>query len=142
MSLGWHICNILTLFSLTMNYFKNIYWLWKWHVHMQLSILQYSVWISYWNFWNVLHKMFIYRCKLYYEDRDWKVANINQLIVERSHNIPKILGGHVPPVLSLFLHLCNAPCSTSKYTCNLMNLFSFLIEFVSLHEITLNFLWH
>ena len=33
-----------------------------------------------------LHKMFIYRCKLYYEDRDWKVANLNQLIVKPSHN--------------------------------------------------------
>ena len=44
--------------------------------------------------------MFIYRYKLYYEDRDWKVANLNQWIVKPSHNIPKILrgGGHVPPV--------------------------------------------
>ena len=41
--------------------------------------------------------MCIYRCKLYYEDRNWKVANHNQLIVKPSHNIPKILGGgHAP----------------------------------------------
>ena len=91
--------------------FCHIYWLWKWHVYMQLCQFcniqcEWVIGI----FEMFLHKMCIYRCTLYYEDRDWKVANINQLIVEPSHNIPKILGGTCP--------LCPPVPTPMKYCVN------------------------